>query len=207
VLADDRVILLHRDDFTIRAGTNIVGEPRDDVTVAGRGIPVGRVLPVPGDPAVSVPAFRNRAALGRAALMAGAARRALELSVAYAGEREQFGRPLARFQAIQQHVAAMTGEAVLCQVAVDAAALAVDAGDDATVPVAAAKAAAGQAAGLVCTWRVRSTARSASPRSTRCVTPPPACGPGVTRGATTTNGRRHSGAARWPRARMASGPY
>jgi hypothetical protein len=112
-------------------------------------IPAAQVLELPGSSPVTVAAFRSRAALSRVALTAGAARRALELSVAYAGEREQFGRPLAKFQAIQQHLAAMAGEVVLSKVAAEAAALAMDSGSDATVPVAAAKVAAGQAAGLV----------------------------------------------------------
>ena len=45
-----------------------------------------------------------RGALMRAALMAGALDRVLELSVQYAQERIQFGRPIARFQAIQQQL-------------------------------------------------------------------------------------------------------
>ncbi|TXL64636.1 acyl-CoA dehydrogenase family protein [Zeimonas arvi] len=50
------------------------------------------------------------AALGaalRAAQLAGAMRRVLAMTVRYAGEREQFGRPIGRFQAVQQQVALM----------------------------------------------------------------------------------------------------
>jgi acyl-CoA dehydrogenase len=149
VLAGHQVVLLRRGDYALERGLNLAGEPRDHVTLTGNGIPGSRVYHLPVGSAVSAAAFRSRAALGRAALMAGAARRALELSVAYAGERKQFGRPLAKFQAIQHHVAAMAGEVLLSGVAAKAAASAMDTGSEAEVPVAAAKAAAGHAAGLV----------------------------------------------------------
>jgi acyl-CoA dehydrogenase len=148
VLDSSRVILLERGDFRVREGVNLAGEPRDDVSVDGT-VPALRVRELPGGSRAWAAAFRERAALGRAALMAGAARRALELSVAYAGERAQFGRPIGKFQAVQQHLAAMAGEVLLCKVAVEAAALAVDAGSGADVAVAAAKTVAGQAAGQV----------------------------------------------------------
>lgn len=45
-----------------------------------------------------------------ATLALGVARAAFEDSVAYAGERVQFGRPIAKFQAIQMHVADMRTE-------------------------------------------------------------------------------------------------
>jgi acyl-CoA dehydrogenase len=150
VLTGNQVVLLRRGDFTLQPGTNLAGEPRDHVILTGERIPGSRVYDLPVDCAVSIPAFRNRAALARAALMAGAARRALDLSVAYAGQREQFGRPLAKFQAIQQHLAAMAAEVLLSKVAAEAAALAVDSGGGADVPVAAAKATASRSAGLVC---------------------------------------------------------
>ncbi|TVZ02294.1 hypothetical protein EAS64_26115 [Trebonia kvetii] len=148
VLAGDRVVLLRRGEFAIRAGVNLAGEPRDDVSV-DVVVPAAQVHELPSGSPVSARAFRERAALARAALMAGAARRALELSVGYAGEREQFGRPIGRFQAVQQHLAAMAGEVLLCTAAVEAAALALDGGSGADVAVSAAKAVAGQAAGLV----------------------------------------------------------
>ena len=42
-----------------------------------------------------------------AAQLAGTMRRVLELSVAFANQREQFGRPLGKFQAVQQQLAVM----------------------------------------------------------------------------------------------------
>jgi acyl-CoA dehydrogenase len=43
----------------------------------------------------------------------------LELTVQYALEREQFGRPIAQFQAIQQQLAVLAGEVSACQRAAD----------------------------------------------------------------------------------------
>jgi acyl-CoA dehydrogenase len=83
-------------------------------------------------------------------MMAGAARRALELSIAYAREREQFGRTLSKFQAVQQHLAALTGEVLLSAVAAEAAASTLDSGGDAELAISAAKAATGHAAGQIC---------------------------------------------------------
>jgi acyl-CoA dehydrogenase len=150
VLAGDRAVLLDRGDFTVEPGTNLAGEPRDTVVLGGAIVPAGRVYDCQAG-AITVPAFRHRAALARTALMAGAARRALELSLAYAREREQFGRPLTKFQAVQQTLATLAGEVLLGKVAAESAALVVDSGADADVAVSAAKAAAGHAAGLVCT--------------------------------------------------------
>ncbi len=48
---------------------------------------------------------RERGALGCAAQQLGAARRALELAVAYTGERRQFGKPVGSFQAVKHLLA------------------------------------------------------------------------------------------------------
>lgn len=52
-----------------------------------------------------------------AAKMAGAMGRLLEMSVRYANERVQFGRPLGKFQAIQQQLAVMAEQVISAQVA------------------------------------------------------------------------------------------
>ncbi|HEX9041177.1 MAG TPA: acyl-CoA dehydrogenase family protein [Trebonia sp.] len=148
VLDAGRVVLLRRGDFLVTDGVNLAGEPRDDVS-ADAVVPAAQVGELPAGSRDWAQAFRERAALGRAALMAGAARRAAELSVDYARQREQFGRPIGKFQAVQQHLAAMAGEVLLAKVAVEAAALAVDAGAGGDVAVAAAKTVVGQAAGQV----------------------------------------------------------
>ena len=55
-------------------------------------------------------------ALARAGQMAGAISAALTLSVEYTRQRQQFGKPLATFQAIQQQLAVLAEEAAACQI-------------------------------------------------------------------------------------------
>lgn len=57
------------------------------------------------------------AAVARAAQIAGAAGRVLDMTVAYAGERTQFGKPIGRQQAVQQNLAVMAEEAVMAHMA------------------------------------------------------------------------------------------
>jgi alkylation response protein AidB-like acyl-CoA dehydrogenase len=49
----------------------------------------------------------NRANIGKCAMMIGGAEKVLELTIAYAKEREQFGRPIGSFQSIQHYCADM----------------------------------------------------------------------------------------------------
>jgi acyl-CoA dehydrogenase len=119
------------------AGRNLAGEPRDDVPAPDGADTLG----------FNEPAF-ELLALGRVAATAGALERILELSLQYANEREQFGRPIGKFQAIQHTLAVMAGEVAAASRAADAALDALD-GDRFALEVAAAKARVGEAAGLV----------------------------------------------------------
>jgi len=67
-------------------------------------------------------------ALARAGQMAGAISAALTLSVEYTRQRQQFGKPLAAFQAIQQQLAVLAEEAAAARAAAAAAARAADRG-------------------------------------------------------------------------------
>jgi acyl-CoA dehydrogenase len=144
----EAVVVLGQDDVTVRPGRNLAGEPRDDVTV-DRVVPAAAVAPVPVGTGQTL---RNRAALTRALLLAGALERVLDLTVRYASERQQFGRPLSAFQAIQQQVAELAAEVAATRGAVDAAVrrCASDgfAGSRSWVAVAAAKVQAARAAGV-----------------------------------------------------------
>ena len=117
-------------------GANLAGEPRDDVVL---GDPPATIGSLPS----TLDAFALMA-LARAAQLRGAMEQVLAMTVAYAQEREQFGRPLARFQAIQHHLAEIAGEAAATGAAVDAAAQA-----GTPFAFAVAKARASQAAGTV----------------------------------------------------------
>jgi acyl-CoA dehydrogenase len=134
---------------TVTPGANLAGEPRDDVLLDVR---------VPAEDAATAPEdtrelLVRRAALARALLLAGAAGRALAGSVRYAGERVQFGRPIGKFQAVQQQLALAAAEVAAGRAAVDAAtriAAANDvAGPDAGFAIAVAKARTSEAAGAV----------------------------------------------------------
>ncbi len=85
----------------------------------------------------------------RSAAMAGALQGVLDHSVGYANDRVQFGRPIGKFQAIQQQLAVLAGEASAAASAAEAACRAAVAGD-ADFETAVAKIRAGKAAEIAC---------------------------------------------------------
>jgi acyl-CoA dehydrogenase len=108
---------------SIVPGTSLAGELCDDVSFDA-------VVPVRVEPA---PAGLDEAALQafgaavRCTQMAGALQRILDQSVQYALEREQFGRPIGKFQAVQHALAELAGEAAAAGAAAEAVAEAVSA--------------------------------------------------------------------------------
>jgi len=85
-------------------------------------------------------------ALYRSVQMAGALERILESSLQYANERVQFGRPIAKFQAIQHMLAVLAGHVAAASAAADAAVEASSAAPD-EFAVSVAKSRTGEAAG------------------------------------------------------------
>lgn len=77
------------------------GEPFADVELTGA---VGRRL-TEHDGTDIVAGLYTRALVGLCAIQIGVAERALKLAAAYTTEREQFGRPIGSFQAVQQRLA------------------------------------------------------------------------------------------------------
>lgn len=129
-------------------GTNLAGEPRDELTLSEVFVPDLDVAVV--DPRVNGEAYRVRGALGRSCLIAGALEAATEASVNYAKERVQFGKPIITFQAVQHHLAQMAGEVAATNAAVTAAVDGVAGGENPDpLLVAAAKVQAGRSAGVV----------------------------------------------------------
>ncbi len=124
------------DQAVLTPGGNLAEEPRDDLYLPTLEIPatqVRRISPELLDEA------RLRAALARSALIAGAAERSVDLTVAHTTARTQFGRPLSHFQAVKQEEARLIEETALVRTAVQAAAP-LDPGDPAAhVAIAAAK--------------------------------------------------------------------
>ncbi len=148
VLAGTRVLVLDPSTAEITEGTNVAEEPRDTLTFSG-------ATPLAGAdaPAGAADELALRAALGRSLLLAGAARGALARSIGYAGERVQFGRPIGKFQAVQQQLAEAGAEVAAASAASGAAArtASTDGFDAASTAfaVAAAKARCGEAATAV----------------------------------------------------------
>ena len=123
-------------DLDVEEGRNLAGEPRDRV-LAGEA----ETLNCDADPFALL-------ALSRAVLMSGALQQALALSLRYVTEREQFGRPIARFQAIQHYLAEMAGQTAAAARAADAGIASIGS-ERFVLEVAVAKARIGEASGIV----------------------------------------------------------
>jgi alkylation response protein AidB-like acyl-CoA dehydrogenase len=102
-------------------------------------IPSDRVLGTPGQGWKLLDRIVDRGKVGLCAEMCGGAQKVLEMSVEYAKVREQFGRPIGSFQAIQHKCANMLVEVESSKSATYYAAWAV-ANDVAEAPLAAAMA-------------------------------------------------------------------
>jgi acyl-CoA dehydrogenase len=128
-------------DLPQKRGTSLAGEPRDDVDFAG-AVPLAT-----GAAALDEDGLSALGAAVRLQQIAGALGKILEQSVQYALDRVQFGRPIARFQAVQHNLATLAGEAAAAGAAADAAAEAFYGGGIALAPIAIGKVRGGEAAG------------------------------------------------------------
>ena len=93
------VIVAQRDEDLVRAS---LGERRPSVDGSRRLFEVhddGEVLEF------DIAVVAERAALAGAAQLVGLAQHMLDMTVAYAGQREQFGKPVGSFQAVKHHLA------------------------------------------------------------------------------------------------------
>ncbi len=122
---------------------NLAGEPRGTLTFDATPA-AGAALT-----AEQADAVRARYALARAVQLAAALEQVLAWTVQYAGERVQFGRPLAKFQAIQMELAEMAGEVTAVTALTDAAVQALDRDEGVVLAAAAAKVRAGAAVEVV----------------------------------------------------------
>jgi acyl-CoA dehydrogenase len=135
------VALVAAAGLPVSQSTSLAGEPRDDVSFDG-------VVPEAIRPAViDQDRLVSFGAAMRLQQMAGALERILEQSVQYALDRSQFGRPIAKFQAIQHNLATLAGEVAAASAAADAAAEACALPDVAISEIAIAKVRGGEAAG------------------------------------------------------------
>ena len=141
------VAVVDRTACAVTPGTSLADEPQDCVTLDGVA-PVSRSV---SDSADRLESLRRMGATMRAQQMAGALERCLEQSLQYAAERRQFGRPIAKFQAVQHNLAVFAGEVAAASTSADAAVSAIarhGIEDPRTLlAVATAKIRGGQAAG------------------------------------------------------------
>lgn len=116
-----------------------VGEPEEKlglnasrtapIVFTGCRIPAGHLLGAEGEGMMIALATLDHSRLGIAAQAVGIHQRALELAVAYAGERVQFGVPIARHQAVRFKIAEIALELAAARTLTHAAAAAAAAGD------------------------------------------------------------------------------
>ena len=139
-----------------RGADGVTVKPEESIDLTRRlsslrldGVRVAPENTLPGAAADYLPVF-HRACVALAAESTGLAQRALELSVAYAKDRQQFGRPIGAYQAVSHRCAQMLLETENSRSAVYGAAWAADAEPE-SLPLAAsmAKAYASDAG-----WRV-----------------------------------------------------
>ncbi|WP_457108742.1 acyl-CoA dehydrogenase family protein, partial [Methylobacterium sp. P5_C11] len=128
---------------------NLAGEPRDTLDLTGCTVSADDVRAAPGwSTEGGVPAVEALGAWVRAQQMVGAMETGLASALDHAQERQQFGRPLAKFQAIQHMLAEAAGHVAAASAAADLAAACW--GDPRFVlATAIAKARCGEAAGHV----------------------------------------------------------
>ena len=94
---------LNADGVELRPVTTTNGEPHADVFLDGAVVSGQDRLN--GNGAEMIESLHARALVGLCAIQLGVTERALRIAAAYTTEREQFGRPIGSFQAVQQRMA------------------------------------------------------------------------------------------------------
>ncbi|MGN1386048.1 MAG: acyl-CoA dehydrogenase family protein [Bacillus sp. (in: firmicutes)] len=112
----ETAVLLDLSKAEIKQGQNLAGEARDAVSFHNVQME-GKLLPAQAEDLRKKQYYLG--ALTRTVMMAGALDRILELTVNYVKEREQFGKPLHRFQAVQHHLALIAGEVAAAGIAAE----------------------------------------------------------------------------------------
>jgi acyl-CoA dehydrogenase len=147
----EMVVALDRADDAGRAeGRNMAGEPRDTLRFDRLRVNADAAAPVRNG--TTRAALYRRGALARATMMSGALERAMDLAVTYAQERQQFGRPISKFQAVQQNLAVLAGQTAAAVAAANAGIEALSRNDPEAEEfrIAIAKTRVGDAATLAC---------------------------------------------------------
>lgn len=133
----------------IHGKLGIRGSETAEMHLDGAWVPDANLLAQPGEGMKVALTALDGGRIGIAAQALGISQAVLELMVAYAGQREQFGRRIAEFQAIQWMIADSRAEIAAAQVLVDAAAELKEAGRPFTRAAAMAKLYASEAANRI----------------------------------------------------------
>ncbi|MBM7508071.1 alkylation response protein AidB-like acyl-CoA dehydrogenase [Nocardioides salarius] len=139
--AETRWVCVDRDLLEVRESVNLASEPRDDL----------RFLGVESDQIATVGArpreARARGGLLRTVAAVGAMEFVLDASLVHAEQRQQFGRPISGFQAVQHHLVLIAEAVASVSAAVDSAIC--SAPESRLMMVAAAKAMLGEQAAIL----------------------------------------------------------
>ena len=109
------IVSVPRSKAQLSPGVSLAGEPLNDIRFDGIAVNIIKKCDHPG----LIEALCRVGALVRSFQMAGALDRILDMTVGYSLEREQFGRPVARFQAVQHNIAVLAEEAAAALCAAD----------------------------------------------------------------------------------------
>ena len=134
------VVLLAAAGLAVTHGENLAREPRDTIRIDATPVAVAATR-------VTLAKLRAIGAAMRSLQIAGALARILAMTSQYAQDRVQFGRPIGKFQAVQENLAVLAGQTAAAGAASDLAAEAVAAGIR-ILPIAAAKSRCGEAASI-----------------------------------------------------------
>ncbi len=137
--------LVNREDCILQQHDSHASEPRDTIDF-------NRVTPVQcAETKLTRDHLLRMGAAIRCSEMGGALQHILNIAVQYSKDREAFGRPISKFQAVQHNLAQLAGEAAAAVSAASSAADTINSGDgfnDAGfLEIASAKIRAGEAAG------------------------------------------------------------
>lgn len=106
VADDGRTVLLAPASGTVRPGLDLAGQPRDTLRF-------DHVRPIGLGQGVTREQLGRRAVALRVAMTAGTLQAIAGMTRRYAGDRVQFGRPIAAFQAVQAHIVELEQMAVM----------------------------------------------------------------------------------------------
>ncbi|MFP3918237.1 acyl-CoA dehydrogenase [Lysinibacillus telephonicus] len=111
---DYYIVQIPLENAAITKQINLAAEPRDSITFNNAAV-IQKIV-VPYELIQSLKKINTAANIAK---MSGALEKANELTVQYSKERQQFGRPIHRFQLIQQHIAILAGETAITNTSVD----------------------------------------------------------------------------------------